>query len=543
MKYDVFISYRREGGYDTAKHLNDLLVRDGYNVSFDIDTLRNGDFDIQLLERIEQCKDFILIVDKHAFDRTLDPAFDPNKDWLRCELAHALKHNKNIIPVFLSGVSSFPENLPEDIAEVAKKNGPEYNKYYFNEFYKQLRSRFLKSKSIKKKIIWGLLLSLVIATILLPFVFKDNTNYIVYEDPMLPYTTNETEFNDYVRSKLNSCIDSIGITETECEGYFLSKINDADSFVGNTDSIAEKAYREIVESELNLGLCYISGYGGCKKNIDKGIEYISKAANSDNAVAQYLIGVCYDNGIGVKEDIELAIDWYLKAAEQGVVEAQYDYGIACTVINKMAEAYNWLNKAAEQGYAKAQYTLGWNYGCNNYFSQAVYWLEKAAEQDYALAQLALANLYRQGPAEYRDYDTAVAIYSDLAEENNAMALFGLAICFAQGLGVDTDIELAMEYLKKSAELGYAAAINQLATVYLEGIQGVPQDCRKAMDLYREAAEQDFPIAQFNIGRMYENGWGVDKDIKEADKWFDKAARQNVSKQQMQMQQMQYMQQQ
>ena len=62
--YDVFISYRRENGYDTAKHLNDLLVKDGYKVSFDLDTLRNGDFDVQLLTRIEQCTDFILIVDK-----------------------------------------------------------------------------------------------------------------------------------------------------------------------------------------------------------------------------------------------------------------------------------------------------------------------------------------------------------------------------------------------------------------------------------------------------------------------------------------------
>lgn len=112
MKYDVFISYRREGGYDTAKHLNDLLVRDGYKVSFDINTLRNGDFEIQLLSRIEASKDFILIVDKHAFDRTLDKNFDSTKDWMRCELAHALKHNKNIIPVFLSGVTGFPEGLP-----------------------------------------------------------------------------------------------------------------------------------------------------------------------------------------------------------------------------------------------------------------------------------------------------------------------------------------------------------------------------------------------------------------------------------------------
>lgn len=148
MKYDVFISYRRDGGYDTAKHLYDLLVRDGYKVSFDIDNLRCGDFDTQLLERIDQCKDFILIVDQHAFDRTLDSTFDPKKDWMRCELAYALKKNKNIVPVFLSGGTGFPTNLPIDIIEVTKKNGPEYNRYYFNDFYEILKKRFLQSSTI-----------------------------------------------------------------------------------------------------------------------------------------------------------------------------------------------------------------------------------------------------------------------------------------------------------------------------------------------------------------------------------------------------------
>lgn len=147
MKYDVFISYRRDGGYDTAKHLNDLLVRDGYTVSFDIDTLRNGDFDIQLLSRIEECKDFILIVDRSAFDKTLDKNYDPSKDWMRCELAHALKHNKNVIPVFLAGVTGFPDGLPADIANVTKKNGPEYNHYYFDAFYERLKNNFMSSKS------------------------------------------------------------------------------------------------------------------------------------------------------------------------------------------------------------------------------------------------------------------------------------------------------------------------------------------------------------------------------------------------------------
>lgn len=145
-KFDIFISYRREGGYETAKHLFDLLTRDGYTVSFDIDTLRSGNFDTQLYERINQCKDFILIVDKHAFDRTIIDKIPREKDWLRCELAHALSHNKNVIPIMLAGVNSFPDNLPNDIATVTKKNGPKHTIYYFDSFYKRLCDNFLESK-------------------------------------------------------------------------------------------------------------------------------------------------------------------------------------------------------------------------------------------------------------------------------------------------------------------------------------------------------------------------------------------------------------
>lgn len=193
MKYDIFISYRREGGYDTAKHLNDLLVRDGYKVSFDIDTLRDGDFDTQLLTRIEQCKDFILIVDKHAFDRTLDPTFDSQKDWLRCELAHALKHRKNIVPIFLSGVNGFPDGLPADIAGVVKKNGPEYNRYHFNAFYKDLKKRFLKSKSAFGKYI--ALLAIVLLVLLVGVFGSDKTSESedVVQDTLS--STYQEEFN------------------------------------------------------------------------------------------------------------------------------------------------------------------------------------------------------------------------------------------------------------------------------------------------------------------------------------------------------------
>lgn len=147
MKYDIFLSYRRDGGFDTAKHLYDLLIRDGYSVSFDIDTLRNGDFDTALFDRIESCKDFILILDEHAFDRTLDNKCPREKDWLRMELAYALKCNINIIPVMLSGFTGFPDNLPEDIADISRKNGPHYNREYFDAFYLRLLEFLTASKS------------------------------------------------------------------------------------------------------------------------------------------------------------------------------------------------------------------------------------------------------------------------------------------------------------------------------------------------------------------------------------------------------------
>ncbi|MGN0219850.1 MAG: toll/interleukin-1 receptor domain-containing protein [Muribaculaceae bacterium] len=202
-KYDIFISYRREGGYDTAKHLYDLLTRDGYNVSFDIDTLRSGDFDKSLLTRIDSCTDFILIIDAHAFDRTLDPNFNPNNDWLRQELAYALKKDKNIIPIFLNGVKGFPNDLPSDIAKVSKKNGPEYNRYYFNDFYKKIKRDFLKSKPYKKHLkIWGVLSSIVILGFILfsTIYFHKSSEIKDYND--LSYLVEE--FNDQISNYHNA---------------------------------------------------------------------------------------------------------------------------------------------------------------------------------------------------------------------------------------------------------------------------------------------------------------------------------------------------
>jgi hypothetical protein len=180
MKYDIFISYRRIGGYDTAKHLYDLLTRDGYNVSFDIDTFKQGDFEIESLKRIDECTDFILILNKEVFDKCLDSGIDKKDDRLRTELAYALEKKKNIIPVMLEGFNEFPRNLPDDISEISTRNGPLFNRFFFNEFYSKLKKDFLQTSKYRidnKLKIFFIIVPVLLSVIIGVFLLINSNEY------------------------------------------------------------------------------------------------------------------------------------------------------------------------------------------------------------------------------------------------------------------------------------------------------------------------------------------------------------------------------
>jgi hypothetical protein len=157
-KFEIFISYRRKGGYDTAKLIYDRLRMDGYSVSFDIDTLVNGNFDVELEQRVNDCKDFLLVLNPGIFDRFFvsKDDYDPDNDWVRREIACALKTDKNIVPLAMEGFV-FPKSLPAEVKGITKKNAIDIYPKYFEAAYDKIKS-FLISKPNwmvrhKKKII------------------------------------------------------------------------------------------------------------------------------------------------------------------------------------------------------------------------------------------------------------------------------------------------------------------------------------------------------------------------------------------------------
>ena len=75
-------------------------------------------------------------------------------------------------------------------------------------------------------------------------------------------------------------------------------------------------------------------------------------------------------------------------------------------------------------------------------------------------------------------------------------------------------------LKEKAEGGDAEAQSMLGFEY-----ETKQDLKEAVKWYRKAAEQGDVDAQLALGDMYSDGRGVEKDFKGAAKWYRKAAEQ------------------
>jgi len=131
---------------------------------------------------------------------------------------------------------------------------------------------------------------------------------------------------------------------------------------------------------------------------------LRKIAEDGDAQAQYILGLCYDEGRGVTKDPAEAVIWFQRAAEQGHVDAQYALGCHYNGENGLpkvpSEAAKWWEKAATQGHAGAQYCLGLSLftgeGVAQNHLEAVRWWEKAAQQDHAEAQYFLGLSYSIG---------------------------------------------------------------------------------------------------------------------------------------------------
>ncbi len=111
----------------------------------------------------------------------------------------------------------------------------------------------------------------------------------------------------------------------------------------------------------------------------------------------------------------------------------------------------------------------------------------------------------------------------LAEGGDTRSMLGLAYMRLNPAEDRFDPAEAVTFLNRASEAGSPEAQFELAKLYEKGI-GVPQDEARALELYRAAADQDFPDAINDLGFMsFQGGLGLPRDQSAALALFERAA--------------------
>ena len=244
-QYDIFISYRRDA-FESANLIHEKLKAAGYRVFFDLESMRSGKFNDQLLNVIEQCKDFILVLPENALDRCADP-----NDWLRIEILQALKCKKNIVPVMLRNFT-WPQPMPDGMNDLDKYQGVSASSHEFFDMSVQRLQGYLKSKphrSRRRLIIWLLALIAVLLLLLVgsPYAIQSlsSTYYKQVADNLTQQTSILYQLRDISESLKKSWSDiSAGLKyektdwrRKELAEQFGSKLDEALNDIGKVKAL------------------------------------------------------------------------------------------------------------------------------------------------------------------------------------------------------------------------------------------------------------------------------------------------------------------
>ncbi|KAG0065237.1 hypothetical protein BGZ89_008488 [Linnemannia elongata] len=186
------------------------------------------------------------------------------------------------------------------------------------------------------------------------------------------------------------------------------------------------------DAQVNLGDIYREG-NEVPQDYQVAMNWYLKAAEQGDPVGQQRVGAMYSHGFGVPQDYSTAMSWFLKAANQGNAPAQCNVGSLYEnghgVPQNFQQAMNWFRKAADQGHCHGQ-------GVPQDDSQATEWFLRAAKQGLVISQPTIGYCCSNDLGVPQDYAKAAEWYQKATDQGHIEAKTALEDMRKRGRIVD-----------------------------------------------------------------------------------------------------------
>ncbi|MDZ7766031.1 MAG: tetratricopeptide repeat protein [Melioribacteraceae bacterium] len=252
---------------------------------------------------------------------------------------------------------------------------------------------------------------------------------------------------------------------------------------------------------------------------------LQKEANSGDPFAQHELGIRLLLGRGFEADTSQAVYWISKAAGQNIPAAKFNFAImyynGIGVDWNPFSAYKNFKFAAESGMKESQYAYGIyftdNFVVNKDMSKAIAWFKKAAEQDYSPAKETLEHLRRNGV----DLNLSESIESQSSRQKDADTFVDDASIMDQKWEVDyfafdsdtLDNEEETEMVEKLFSENKTELKEKLGLTNLRDVESLEDT--SALGIINFAAKNGSPEALFITATAAEKGIGAEKDLVKA----------------------------
>ena len=267
---------------------------------------------------------------------------------------------------------------------------------------------------------------------------------------------------------------------------------------------------------------------GTPKNMKLGIEFYRLSAEKNFPLALHELGHIFDNGLGVEQDIDEAINWYEKAITEGRVVYSYhnlgmiyQYGSKNIEVN-VDKAIELYKEAANQNYLGSIQNLGIIYHQIKDYDKALKWLNKAADLGVPQANYVLMKMYLNGDGVKQDFGEGIRLAKLAADSGYYLAQHNLGRFYHFGLvGLEKDYKAARKWYKLAANQGFSNSQVNLGILYDDGLGGEVDD-KEAIRFFKLAFDQQNATAAYRLGLMHEFGEGTPQNNELANEYYDYA---------------------